>query len=63
MKIDKSQIADVLASRGDHATAAQADKSLPDQLDTDHDGDLLHRFGVDVSDLSEKVARRGVQDA
>jgi hypothetical protein len=60
MDINKSRVIEMLASRGDHATAEQADKSLPDVVDTDQDKDLLDRFGVDASGLIETVPdRRG----
>ena len=63
MKVDKSRVIELLGSRGDHDTAAQADKSLPDQVDTEQDRDLLDRFGVNVRDLVETVAdRHGLGD-
>ena len=58
MKVDKSQVVELLASRGDHDTAAQADKSLPDRVDTDQDKDLLDRFGVDIGELIKTVTHR-----
>jgi len=58
MKVDKAGVVELLASRGDQDTAAQADKSLPDRVDTDQDKDLLDRFGVDVGDLIETVTHR-----
>ena len=51
MNIDKSQIIDLLKSRGDHEKAAQADAELPGQVDTDTDAGLLSKFGLDPSDL------------
>lgn len=55
MNIDKSQIVELLKSRGDMDTAAQADKSLPATVDTETDKGLLDRFGVDISDLTGKL--------
>ena len=51
MKVDKSQVVELLRSRGDHSTAAQAAMSLPNRVDTEHHQEVLHRFGVDLSDL------------
>lgn len=35
MNIDKSQIVELLKSRGDHDKAQQAQSELPDQVDTE----------------------------
>jgi hypothetical protein len=51
MNIDKTQILDLLRSRGDHDKVAKADQELPDQLDTDRDGGLLDQFGLNIGDL------------
>lgn len=53
MQIDKSQIIDMLKSRGDHDKADQAQKELPDTVDTDDDDhkNLLQQHGVDPKDL------------
>ncbi len=59
MKIDKSQIADLLRLRGDYARAEEAEWDLPDQIDTDRDGSLLDRFGLDVADLLKKFRGGG----
>ena len=51
MNIDKSQIVELLKSRGDDDKAQQAESELPDQVDTEKDSSLLSKFGVDPSDL------------
>ena len=51
MNIDKSQIVELLRSRGDDDKAQQAESELPDQVDTEQDGSLLSKFGIDPSDL------------
>ncbi len=51
MNIDKSQILDLLRSRGDTDKAEEADRELPDQVDTDKDAGLLSKFGVNPQDL------------
>jgi len=60
MNIDKSQILDLLRSRGDNDQADQAERELPDQVDTDRDGGLLDRFGIDVGDLLKKLGGGGL---
>jgi len=60
VNIDKSQILDFLRSQGDHDKADQADKELPDQVDTDRDGGLLSKFGIDIGSLIAKLGGGGV---
>lgn len=60
MNIDKSQILDLLRAQGDDDKAAQADRELPDQVDTDRDGGILDRFGLDVGDLLKKFGGGGL---
>jgi len=51
MQIDKSQILELLRSRGKTDQAQQAEQELPGQVDTDQHGDLLAKYGIDVGDL------------
>ena len=51
MMIDKEQILDLLRQQGDEGTAQQAASGLPDQVDTDKDGGLLEKYGINVQDL------------
>ena len=60
MNIDKSQILELLRSRGDDDKAEQADRELPDQVDTDRDSGLLDRFGLDIGDLAKKFGGGGL---
>jgi hypothetical protein len=55
MQLDKSQIIDQLKSLGKHDQAAKAESELPDKVDTDKDGDLLSKFGVDPKELIGKL--------
>jgi len=55
MEIDKGQIIELLKSRGDHDKAQQAQSDLPDKVDTDKDGGLLDKYGIDVQDLMGKL--------
>ena len=51
MQFDKAQILDLLRSQGQHDQAAQAEGELPQQVDTDRDGGLLERFGINLQDI------------
>ena len=59
MKIDKSQVIELIKSRGDHEQARQAETELPDQVDTEQDKGLLDKFGIDPSDLAGKIPGLG----
>ena len=51
MEIDKSQIVELLKSRGEDAKAAQAEADLPDKVDTEVDASVLAEVGIDPQDL------------
>ena len=51
MQIPKDKILEFLKSRGNHQQADQANRELPDQVDTDKHGDLLGKFGVDPKEF------------
>ena len=51
MQIDKDQIISFLKSKGDNDKAEQANKELPQQVDTEKDAGLLSSLGIDVQDL------------
>lgn len=55
MNIDKQQIIDLLKKQGDNDKADQADKELPDQVDTDRDSGLLSKLGINPQDLLGKL--------
>ena len=51
MEFDKSQILGMLRSRGEEQKAQQAEKELPDKVDTDQHSGLLGKLGVNLQDL------------
>jgi len=51
MQIDKSQIVELLNSRGEEAKAAQAEAQLPAQVDPQADASVLVELGIDPQDL------------
>ena len=55
MQIDKQQILDLLRSTGETGKADQAQKDLPDQVDTERDSGLLSNLGIDVNALLSKL--------
>ncbi len=59
MQIDKTQIIDMILSRGDDSTAEQAQRELPEQVDTDQHASLLEKFGLSPSDLISKFTGGG----
>ncbi|MGI9051410.1 MAG: hypothetical protein ACR2HQ_01955 [Ilumatobacteraceae bacterium] len=60
MNIDKSQILDLLRQRGDDKQVEQADRELPDEVDTDRDGGLLDKFGLNIGDLLKQFGGGGL---
>lgn len=54
MEIPKDQILQFLRDRGDSDHAANAEKELPEQVDTDRDAGLLSKFGIDPQELISK---------
>ena len=59
MQLDKNMILDLLRERGQGDQASQAEQELPDQVDTDKDGGLLQKFGLDPQDLIQKFMGGG----
>ena len=55
MEIDKSQIIDMLKSRGDGDKADQAHQHLPDKVDPEQHSDQLSKLGIDPKDLLGKL--------
>jgi hypothetical protein len=51
MEIDKSQIIELLKSRGEDAKAAQAEADLPDKVDPQVHASVLAEVGIDPQDL------------
>jgi hypothetical protein len=59
MQFDKSQILDLLRQQGDNDKAEQADRELPDQVDTDQHAGILERLGLSPATLMSKLAGGG----
>jgi len=55
MQIPKDKIIELLRDRGQDDKADQADRELPDQVDTEQHADLLSKFGVDPQELAAKL--------
>ncbi len=55
MQIDKSQIIDLLKSRGDDDKASQAESELPETVDTEKDAGMLGKLGINPQDLLGKL--------
>jgi hypothetical protein len=59
MQIPKEQILEFLRSRGEQDKAGQADRELPDQVDTEQHADVLQRLGIDPQDLLGQLGGLG----
>jgi hypothetical protein len=60
MNIDKNTILDLLRGNGQDTQAQQADRELPEQVDTDEHAGLLAKFGINPADLIAKLTGGGV---
>ena len=60
MKLAKQELVRVLRTEGDNDTADKAEQSLPDEIDTDRDGDALDAIGLDRTQLMAKLAAGGL---
>ena len=56
MQISKEQLLEVLRTQGDNDTADKVAADLPDEIDTDRDGDALAAAGLDRTQLMAKLA-------
>lgn len=59
MRIDKTEIIDLILSRGDDDTAERANRELPQQVDTVEEVDLLGRYDIDPQDLVDRLNTPG----
>jgi hypothetical protein len=55
MEIPKDKIIELLRDRGENDKVEQADRELPDQVDTEQHADLLSKIGVDPQELAGKL--------
>jgi len=60
VKLDKQELVRVLRTEGDNDTADQVESRLPDEIDTDRDGDALDALGLDRTQLMAKLAGGGL---
>ncbi|MCZ2821550.1 hypothetical protein O2V63_14490 [Modestobacter sp. VKM Ac-2977] len=56
MQISREQLVQVLRTEGDNDTADKVEGDLPEQIDTDRDGDALTAAGLDRTQLMAKLA-------
>ena len=59
VKLDKQELLKLLRTQGDNETADKAESDLPDEIDTDRDGDALDALGLDRTQLMAKLAGGG----
>ena len=51
MEIDKNTVLELLREQGKSEQAEEAERELPEQVDTERDRGLLERFGIHPEDL------------
>ncbi len=56
MHLSKEQLVQLLHTEGDNDTADRVAAELPDEIDTDRDGDALAAVGLDRTQLMAKLA-------
>lgn len=59
MKIDKTQLVEVLKAQGDDEADGKV-AALPDEIDTERDADALAGIGLDQDTLRAKMAAGGL---
>ena len=59
MKLDRQELVRVLRTGGDNDTADKVESALPEEIDTDRDGDALDGVGLDRTQLMAKLAAGG----
>jgi len=59
VELDKQELVRLLRTQGDNDTADEVERSLPDRIDTDRDGDALDALGLDRTQLMAKLAAGG----
>ena len=60
MEISRTELVRVLRTEGDNDTADKVESGLPDQIDTERDGDALTAAGLDRTQLMAKLAGGGL---
>jgi hypothetical protein len=63
VKLDKQDLVRMLRAQGDNDAADRVESELPDEIDTDRDGDALDRVGLNRTDLMAKLAAGGLGGA
>jgi hypothetical protein len=59
VKLDKQELVRVLHTEGDNETADKVAAQLPDEIDTERDGEALDGLGLDRTQLMAKLAGGG----
>jgi hypothetical protein len=52
MEIPKENVLDLLRQRGEDDKTDEAERELPDRVDTERDSGLLSKLGIDPQDLT-----------
>jgi hypothetical protein len=60
MKLSKKDLVTLLRTQGYNATAIRAAESLPEEIDTERDGELLAGIGLDHARLAAHLAAASI---
>jgi hypothetical protein len=60
VKLDRDELVRMLRTEGDNDTADKVEADLPQEIDTDRDGDALDAVGLDRTQLMAKLAGGGL---
>ncbi len=56
MNLDRSELVRLLHTQGENEIADKVEQQLPEEIDTDRDGDQLDALGLDRTQLMAKLA-------
>lgn len=59
VKLDRSELVRLLHTQGENEQADKVEQQLPEEIDTDRDGDQLEALGLDTTQLMAKLAAGG----
>jgi hypothetical protein len=59
VKLDRSELVLLLHTQGENEQADKVEQELPEEIDTDRDGDQLDALGLDRTQLMAKLAAGG----
>jgi hypothetical protein len=59
MELEKNQVLDFLREKGQSDYVNQAERELPEHIDTNQHAEMLQRYGLSPQELTQKFLGRG----